>query len=427
MPQPKRYLMKWICDHGHQNWAYEFKCQHSGCSDPRSSGVKWFLPDPLVEANDTQWKLKGPGPNWFCRYCDCENPVYEDENCGKCGAPIGNAMTTKKRVYPSLSDMPRTASEATAFETEEIERGDLGWHTGPSEEDTPKPKPKRNDQSTSSSHYTSPTASFTSNPNTFLNQEIGNSQFTFKNLALMGIVATVIITIVFAIYFIFFDTETKNGWVSSLEWVQYSLVEQYQELTKTDWDENVPDDAYNEECTYTIRERDKKVIDGYETVKVPGKCKQSVPVECPPVSDGAGGVTQGTNCTENVEVDCMVDEKREISHTEDVWDNSCSYNVMEWVEIEKIPASGVISVLPPSGNSHETFFDHKGYVDIPNQIRITDQLGTYTVNFSSEYTEPFSYDYDYNEWLQFDLRENVSIEVNSRGKVPFRPKIEILR
>lgn len=420
------YLMKWICDNGHQCWAYEFTCK---CGEPRTSGVKWFLPDPMVMATDAQEKLKGKGPNWFCGSCDCENPVYENENCMKCGSPIGKAKTTPSKIrYPSWGAIPRTPESAVSFAVHEVDHGDADWGMGPDTNEDQvrklvKRSPKRNLQPSQLTSATSlSTSDSLSNVSGFLEQEVGSTGVKFSAVAIGLLIITVVSLIGYAIWFNYLDTVTKSAWVSSLAWKQSASVEQNQELSKTDWDESVPSDAYNKSCSREIRDPNHRVSDGYKEVEYQTTCDRVVSVTCAPEGDGAGGVTVPTGCTDTVTEPCTKTRSEEQYHYEILYDQSCNYNIMRWQEIANFPSSGVISSLPASGNSHETYFDHGGYTDIPNQIRITDQLGTYTVNFSSEYVDPFSFNYDYGTWLRFDLRDPVQIEVNRQKRVLFKPE-----
>jgi hypothetical protein len=123
----------------------------------------------------------------------------------------------------------------------------------------------------------------------------------------------------------------------------------------------------------------------------------------------------------------MVDKQEEIYHFENIKDNECSYNIMRWQKIGDFYNSGVISAIPASGNSHETPYNHGGYVETPNFIHLTEELGVYTVNFSSEFVKPFSFTYDYGTWLQFDLNDKVMIEVNRKGTVPYKPEVYVPR
>jgi len=412
--------MIWICKQGHQNWAYEFNCQD--CGAPRTSGVKWFLPDPLVMATDKQEALKGKGPNWICTGCDSENPVYEETNCKNCGMPIGKAKTTSKIIYPSWNAIPRTAETAVSFQVHVVDHGNAGWNMGPdvapksdyipAHKPAPHSQPRR--QATERRENVYP-ATLTSQNwfKSFFNQELGSSGIKYSFVAWAILILSVISIIVYAIWFNYYDTTTKTAWVNSLEWHQNTKVEQHNELTKTDWDEDVPGDAYSSSCTLAVRDSNHQFSDGFKEVEYDAKCDE--PVVCEPVGDGAGGVSVPTGCTK--QVDCKKTRKEEQFHYGILWDNSCTYKVMRWE---------LVNNFPSSGDTHDTYFDHGGYTS-SDTIRITEETGTYTVHFGSEYTKPFSFNYDYEEWLKFDLREIVSAEVSKQGTVPYKPKIKELR
>ena len=422
------FLRKWVCPNGHHNWSYEFKCS---CGLPRTKEVRWYIPDPEVEATPEQWKIMGKGPNFYCVWCAGENPEYAKDNCIACGGPIGNPETLHKGQTFDLEDQPRSGEDAVVANTHLVDHKDAGWGMGPDEEEAPvrttrtsSAKPKTTLRSVHlprQQNYVATTAN--SKVKSFFETEIANTGITYKVATIGIVILTVVALIIYAIWFNFYDTTTKSAWVTSLGWTNNTKVEQYTELDKTDWDENVPADSYNLSCSVVVREYNKKIVDGHKTVQVPGTCQVDYQTTCR-VDDGNQGYTT-VPCTKQRSESCLVDKQEEIYHYEDIKDNECTYNVMRWQTIGNFPNSGVISVIPPSGNSHETYFDHGGYVETPNLIHLTEELGTYTVNFSSEYVDPFSFNYDYGEWLQFDLRENVSIEVNRKGKVPFRPKITI--
>ncbi len=386
-------------------------------------------------ATDEQEALKGSGPNWFCGSCDCENPVYEETNCKNCGAPIGRAKTTPSKIkYPNWDAIPRTAATAVSFQVHEVDHGNAGWGMAPDEEQQPRHKvpisnlphqSTRRSSSFDSVDYQTQTTSETG-INAFLNQEIGSSGIKYSVVAWAVLILSVVLLIIYGVWYNYFDTVTKSAWVSSLGWTQNTKVEEYRQLSLTDWDENVPSDAYNSTCKEVIRDSNHKFSDGYKDVEYDAKCDKVVPVECKPEGDGAGGVRVPTGCTDTIQVDCKKTRSEEQFHYGILLDTSCTYNVKRWELVRNIPTSGIISVIPASGNSHQTYFDHGGYVN-SDTIRVTEEQGTYTVNFSSEHVAPFSFDYSYDEWLKFDLQKNVSIEVNRKGKVPYKPTIEILK
>lgn len=421
------YLRKWLCPNGHDNWSYQFKCS---CGLPRTKEARWYTPDPEVEATADQWKLMGKGPNWYCRWCGGENPEYAKDNCIACGGPIGEAETLHKGQAFDLNDQARSGAGAVAAKTHLVDHGDAGWGMGPDEKEAPVRTPRSSSKTTLQNARTQRQQSYEdTNANTkvsgFFETEIGNTGITYKVASIGIAIITVVALIVYAIWFNFYDTTTKTAWVTSLGWTNNTKVEQYSELTKTDWDENVPNDAYNLSCSEVVREYNKKIVDGHKTVQVPSTCQVDYQTTCR-VDDGNQGYSMEP-CTKQRSESCMVDKQEEIYHFENIKDNECSYNIMRWQKIGDFYNSGVTSVIPASGNSHETAYDHGGYVDIPNQIRITEELGTYTVNFSSEFVEPFSFNYDYETWLQFDLKDKVMIEVNRKGKVPYKPEVYVPR
>lgn len=393
------YLKKWICENGHHNWAYEYKC--TGCGGPRLKGVKWYTPDPLVEASPEQYKLKGPGPNWFCNYCGCENPVYNKENCGYCGAPIGKVKTTSSRPV-ELKDIPRTAQKAEAYKLHEVDHGDAGWGIPETEEVKP---PKR-----------ARSANIQQNAPAVSSQPIETDFVTFINSVMSGgkakqILVGSLLVIAFCvlswlIWYWNFDTKSMTATVSGYSWVQYTAEEHYETLSKNDWKSDMPSDAYNKSCISTWKEK-KKISDGYKSVPKQSTCEVPYEGTCY-VDDGAGGI-DSKSCTKYRSESCTVSVQEEQFHYEDIYEDKCDYNIDRWVEVFRFTTTE---------NDHFPYY-YTGIFEVPGKVRAIPYDGTYTVYFVSKYVEDFSKTYDKNIWLQFNNEpgQMVQIEVNRRNKV----------
>ena len=399
------YLKKWVCECKAENWAYEFKCS---CGKPRTKGVRWYTPKPMVEATAAQWAMKGSGPNWFCNYCGCENPVYNETNCGYCGAPIGTVETTVGRKGVKLSAFVSTAGTATAYETTKVEHGDAGWGIPEERREVPSPisRVQRNESSRMETSGYRDEMPAISSP---------LMKDRKKLIAIAGgVIGTVLFgLIVWLIWYWNFDTVTRTCWVQGFHWEQTLGVEEYQTFSKTDWASEMPSDAYNESCTYSFKEW-KKVEDGTEEVDVQTTCDQDVPGEPVCDDDGAGGVTNCRPTTDTIQVPCTVKEKRTKYKDVAVHEDKCTYNVDRWVELNRYTTSG---------EDHFPYY-YGEVVEIPNRLRLVQypNLGIYSVYFGSEYVDPFSRNYDLTTWSLFQPEQSCQVEVNRRNNVVGSPQ-----
>lgn len=401
------YLKKWICPNdGKHNLGCEFECP--SCNGPRTKDVKWYVPDPLIEATDEQWKYMGKGPNWFCNYCGCENPEYNKTNCLHCGGPIGKAKTVKKVRGVPLSEYARDGDSAKSSETFEVDHGDAGWNI-PDEQDGVKYTNKPKSQSRKSQKI-----SYSQHNNTEPEQvESLLTQIPWLQLGGAATLAVIVAVVAYFIWYWNFDTTTQTATVSGWYWEQRVDEYHYQTLSKTDWASEMPADAYNESCTNMLREANKQVPDGYEDVPVNTTCTVQKPVACDPVDDGNGGITIPSGCTEPDQEPCTKTERKPKYKYIDVYEDKCTYNVDRWVFIQSFPTSG---------------YDHSPYYfNTPvssSNVRYDQIPGTYTVFFSSEFTDPstFTFNYNYNTWLLFTPDKLVSIEVNRQNTVPWAPE-----
>src|SRR3989344_8610835 len=88
------FVMLWNCEYctAKGNKGYEFDCPQCGRSRPLK--VKFYFPDPMIEATPAQMKIMGEDPNWYCPFCESGNKDSESE-CWKCSA----ARDEKSRVH----------------------------------------------------------------------------------------------------------------------------------------------------------------------------------------------------------------------------------------------------------------------------------------------------------------------------------------
>lgn len=107
------------------------------------------------------------------------------------------------------------------------------------------------------------------------------------------------------------------------------------------------------------------------------------------------------------------DKERTVSG-ETVVGQYCSYYVDEWVYKQTIRNSGTDK--NPAYPSHPSNTLETEYREQP---------GTFTVTFSSvEYVhEQFSFNYNRQTWDNFRPGMRVTVGVNKKGKVPFRPEL----
>ncbi|KKT71892.1 MAG: hypothetical protein UW68_C0053G0006 [Candidatus Collierbacteria bacterium GW2011_GWB1_44_6] len=397
-----RYLRKWVCELGHENWAYEFKCS---CGKPRTRGVKWFTPSPKVEATDAQWALKGPGPNWFCNYCKCENPAYNKTNCGYCGGPIGAAETTVAKHGVKVKDVPRTADTAREYDKVTVDHGDAGW--GMPEE---RPITSQNKRPGLQS-ILSQLPGFPSNDDVVKDSR----QDSKKILTLAGIIlgAVPLFLIGYGIWYAYLDTETYTAKVTGYYWEQTLALEELETLERTDWRSDMPSDAYNESCVYIFKEWTKEP-DGTENVEVDATCFRDVPGEEVCDDDGAGGETNCRTPMDQEPYDCKKTETRTKYKDVAVHEDKCTYNIDRWTQIDSYTTNG---------NDHLPYY-HTYSINDPSSFRTKEISGTYLVYFESDMVGPFSKDYNLDTWRRFDdqIGQICAIEVNRQNNVVGDPQ-----
>ncbi len=201
-------------------------------------------------------RMAKAGPDIHCPFCGTRNPATA-ELCSNCGGDLsmgGKARETGRRV--------RTASEARAK----------------TPQPTTEPKKKRS-----------------------------------KGCLILGAIGGIaIIAGLVVLLFLLLKTDAVLGTVSGVSWERTIAIEEYGPVTKSDWWDEVPDDAEilscSEEYRYTSDEPEPNSTEvcGEERVEDTGT--------------GVGEVVQ----------DC----------TYEVYDDFCEYTVMEWEVTDTAAASG---------------------------------------------------------------------------------------
>ncbi len=186
-----------------------------------------------------------------------------------------------------------------------------------------------------------------------------------------GIVLGIIITLVLLgwginrIWYWNFDTESRPGKVVSVSW-QMDVNEYYwKSVSHSDWHESVPDNAHNEWCYNKSR-----------TISV----------------------TREDGTSENITY----------------IDTYCEYYLDEWVYQQTYRRTGT--------DKNPVYVE---YPENTSTVEYREVPGVFTVTFSSvEYVRgQFSFNYDRQTWDKFQTGMRVTVGVNKKGKVPFRPEL----
>jgi ribosomal protein L40E len=296
----------------------------TGCGAPQPDDVEFLRVDE-EEFNfikdEALIRMAKAGPDIHCPFCGTRNPSTA-ELCSKCGGEIGmggKARETGKAV--------RTVSEAHERKPAPITQ----------------PKKKRS-----------------------------------KGCVILGAIGGLaILAGLIVLLVMLLKTDTVYGTVSGVSWERSIVIEAFMPVTKSDWWDEVPDDAEVISCEQEYRytsedpEPNSTEVCSEERVEDTGT--------------GVGEVVQ----------DC----------TYEVYDDFCEYTVMEWAEVETVTETG--SDLDPYWPS----------ISLTTDQREGDRSESYAITFDADgkdYTYTTS---DLDLFIQAQPGTRWELEVNKLGGV----------
>ena len=408
-----------------------------GCSHPRPRGVRFYqISDGPIVTSKIAKELGSGGPNWYCEHCDSGNK--DDSNkCWNCGAPKGSSPSHKVKNYLQGERVPQSAEES-----ENVDPGGKSWV------DAVLPVSETSGHKTpaNESYTTGNGSGFINSVRDLLPDGLNNDQYKPYAIGVAFVAGLILLSIL--AYQVFFKTHTEAVRVSSYNWSQSLIVQEYQIVHESSWTTH-PLDAYNVTSDYRDTGRDEKVHDGWDTEEYTDTCYETVSFTdtctgsryvsdtCTGTRDNGDGsfdtysyecggsesYTYSCTNTRQEPYSCTKTRQVEIYHYEDIYDWYHVYDIDKWITIHEYPTQGT---------DHEPFYYNNFRLTNPYNRYGVPELGqqqqfeipgTYTVTFCSQGNEKldgdgcFAREYSLEEWNQFGMGIDYSIEVNYLNQV----------
>lgn len=180
------------------------------------------------------------------------------------------------------------------------------------------------------------------------------------------------------LYFAFFNTTDVVGTVSGVAWERSIGIEARRPVEKVNWRDSIPQDAEIKRCEEQPR----------NTSSSPDPVRRSEKICGTPYQVDLG------NGLSEVRQDCNYQ----------IYDERCSYTVLEWTEIDREVARG--TDLNPSWPQ----------ISLAQGEREGSRQEDYDVTFTADGAS-YTYDANANEFAQFDLGSRWTLAVNGIGGV----------
>jgi len=345
--------LEWTCPNcQRENPGPQKFCTGCGAPQPEDVDFHQAAEEKLLEDEAEIARAKA-GPDVHCPYCGARNPG-DAKFCGGCGGDLGDAVARESgRVLGAFRDEPAPEIICQACGTANPGTAKICSQCGGSlhavTEETPTPSPTAKPASAK------------------------------KRIPILGVVAGIALCVVaaLAIYFLFLRTEELTGEVRSVSWTRSIPILALGEVESEDWWDEIPSDAEigtcREEYRYTSSNPEPNSVE---------VCGTPYTVD---TGSGSGEVVQ----------DCEYE----------VYDDYCSYTVMDWVVFDEVTLSG--SDLNPVWPEVNLLADQRE--GEPNE--------SYEVIL---YSDGDNYDYtpsDASEFGRFTIGSKWIMNVNSLGAV----------
>lgn len=408
-----------------------------GCGHPRPKGVRFYqIPDGPIVTPEIAEQLGSGGPNWYCLHCESGNKDNND-SCWNCGAPRGSSPSHEVRDYLQGEHVPQSTEEA-----DEADPDDQSWVSAPTEEPRVTaayvPGNYEEDDPDYASYNQGGLLGRVLQP--FAQNNTQGDMFKLGGMIAGGI--ALIALIIFLIYQTFFNTHVETVAISSYNWSQNVVLQEFQVTSDSSWGSH-PSDAYNITSEYKDTGRDEKIHDGWKTVSYQDTCYRSesyqdtctgsryVSKSCTGTRDNGDGsfTTYSYECggsesytysctqTRQVPYSCTKTREEELYHYEDIYDTYYEFNVNRWVTINNYPTSGTDH--QPYFQSLELQNPYDGVsAPVVGQQQKFEVTGEYSVTFfcadNLKVGEEgyFSRSYSLDEWKLYDADRTYPIEVN---------------
>jgi hypothetical protein len=368
------FVMVWNCSYCRTKGILGYIYSCSGCGHPRPKGVKFYMPEPMIEATPDQMALMGGhDPNWYCEHCDSGN-VATDSKCWSCGAEKGSSPSHQQRVYTE-DELPHSEEEVPDG-NQVISHPSAVTHYGQGTNDFYGLVEKRNGKRTV----------FGEDGRMRLKVGIG-----------AGLIFMALLT-----YFLFFRTHEVLATVSGFSWTQNVALEEYQTLHEEGW--SVP--AGGRETRSETRQSGWRTVhDGYRTETYSDTCYRTVYESKTCYRDNGNGSSSSYDCggSSSEGYSCTKTRSVEITHQEPVYGTWHFYDIERWVNIGNYPTSG---------DDHKPYFDQDVQAEGDKQRRV-EQTGSYIVHFACQETGNFDRSYDLDTWMKIRLGQEFIASVNA--------------
>jgi hypothetical protein len=206
-----------------------------------------------------------------------------------------------------------------------------------------------------------------------------------RELMIGGIVAAAAIIIVGIVFAITYRRDA-SGAVSALSWERTIEIEEFRQVSGSDWDESVPGDAYNVSCSREQRGTEKVQVGSHE--------------ECRDVDQGDGSFRRECRTVPDYE-------------NRPVYDDRCTYTLDRWVTVREVEASGDHLTNPLPAWPAYTLASGSGAKDF-GQERAGSKHETYRVMLDLD-GDTKSCSFDQAKWETFEVGMQIEVEVGLAG------------
>jgi hypothetical protein len=198
-----------------------YSCNNCGAARP--DNVRFYLPENSpIETDAKKIAEANAGPDWKCEYCGSWISAALDD-CNRCGGGEEAASEKQKTtIYDNSQDIPRSSKEAI------------------------KPRKKK---------------SLWGRLDKWDDKKVRTTPNIFNKWSVPTFIGTILLLLGLGGYFLFKSSYIEVE-VTDHSWKRTQHIEQYQTLSKSDW--NHPSDAFNIRTESKIHHYNK-VLDHYET------------------------------------------------------------------------------------------------------------------------------------------------------------------
>ncbi|NIW46975.1 MAG: hypothetical protein GWN14_19120 [candidate division Zixibacteria bacterium] len=325
-------------------------CQGCGAPQPEDVEFTQASRQELIKDEEKLKKAKA-GADIHCAYCGTRNPAGA-ERCSQCKADLSEGHQRKAgRVVGAYRGGLAQKIQCPHCGTENLETANRCSQCGGSLAEHP-----------ALSSTAPQSAAKTS---------------TKRGRSVLGILGLILLIGCFGIYFIFLRTNTTTGTVTDASWERMVVLEQLVPVKYQDWYDQIPQGAQIQSCTSEERDQVETPVEGSQEI-----------CGTPYNRDTGSGFAE-------VVQDCVYI----------VYDDYCTYSVLEWDEVDVITLSG------------DGFSPQWPNPNLPNDQRLGEGEETYQIFFSAGSEDYVFTTSNYDLFLKAQPGTEWQLEINSIGGV----------